>query len=155
MYRKEAFLKLYEEDSYVFRNKGFFVEDLQLTVLLATIGEIRYLDEPTLAYSINEKSITGNKDFNKQFDFHFGALMLTRYLANKTGVSQQKLDEVYKKIIHFILMQAFHSGDKARMKKIKSLIEEWKVPLLMKTKLIFKLTSNSILWQMAKIIKGA
>lgn len=150
LYRKKSFLQLYEEDPFVFRNKEFVVEDLQLTVMLSTIGEIKYLDVSTLAYSVHEGSLTGTKDFLKLFDLYFGAIKLTRYLADKAGIDQKRLEYVYRGFIHYLTMQAFHAYDKTRMEKIKGLIKEWNLSLNLKTGIITRLTNSPKVWLISK-----
>lgn len=153
MYRKDAFLKLFHEDPYVFTCKEFIVEDLQLITLLSCEGKFQYLDVPVLAYSVSDKSLTGTKDFNKVFDLYYASLSLTRCLADKTGVSHEALEDYYKKFIHYITAQAFHSGDKGRLSKARRMAKDWNLSLNKKTKLIFLLAWNKVAWEIARKTK--
>ena len=150
LYRKEAFLRLYEKDSYPFRNKEFIVEDLQLIVLLSTIGEFRFLDIPTLAYSVSSGSLTGTRDFQKVFDLYLGILKLTHFLAERTGVEIDKMSDVYSRLIHFIVMQAFHSEDFQRMQQIKSFVKDKRFPISFKTQIVLNLSFNSKTWGVSR-----
>lgn len=152
LYRKDSFLKLYNKDSTPFRNKEFIPEDLQLVVLLSTIGKIKYLDFKSLAYSINSKSLTGTKSYIKLYDFHFSTLKLTKYLADKLGIDQAKLNKVYTNQIHYIVMQAFHARDGERLRQIKKLIKNWGLisKLRIKTLFILCIATNRTIWSISK-----
>ena len=147
MYRKDLFLKIYEEDEYLFRNKEFLVEDLQLTVMLATEGRFIFINRETLAYSVNNDSMTGNRDFRKQFDLYLASLKLTRYLEKKIEMPHNEVNDVYKNFSHFLAMQAFHAYDADRMKKLKKSIKDWDTHLSFKTSLILFLGGNKFLWK--------
>lgn len=145
LYRKDSFLKLYEEHPAVFRNKEYLMEDFQLTVLLSMTGRFYFLDIPTLAYSINHDSITGTADFMKLFDFYYSSLSLTHRLAEITGTPHKKLEEVYRRLSHHTVMMAFHGRDKARMEKIRRLIKDKNFSINPKTKIILALSSIRLL----------
>lgn len=150
MYRKDAFLKLYNSDPFVFRNKQFMVEDLQLIVLLSTVGKFSFLDIPTLAYSVHTGSISGTKDYRKVFDLYYGSLNLTCYLADYLGYKNEDLQSVYKKLSHYILMQAFHAKDTERMNKVKDLIKERKFKIKPRTKIFSLLSANKMTWRLSR-----
>lgn len=152
MYRRNSFLNVYNNDPFVFRHKEFIIEDVQLIIMLSTVGEFRFLDMPTLAYSVNEKSFTGNKDLKKQFDLYYGSLILNRYLAVKLQLPKEKFQDKYNRVTHFLLMQAFHAEDKERADKIKKVIKDWELRPGIKTWLIINLTSNKISWKISKSI---
>lgn len=143
MYRKDMFLELYNEDNFLFRNKDFIVEDLQLIVMMATMGRFIYIDRPTLAYSVNDTSMTGSKDFTKLFDLYFASLSLTRYLELKLEADHKDLEKVYRGFVHYLTMQAFHAKDIARMRKIKKAIKEWDVIPEKKTRIIHALSGST------------
>lgn len=153
LYRKSSFFKLYNQDSTPFRNKEFIPEDLQLVVLLSTVGEIRYLDIKSLAYSKNTVSITGDTDFKKVFDFHFSALKLTKLLADKTGVNHNSLSSVYQNIIQFVTMQAFYAYDQKRIDLIKQFVKDWKLKTGIKTKIIFSMSNLRWIWKITRLLK--
>ena len=136
MYRKDFFLELFREYPDLFRNKDYLMEDLQLIVLLATKGRFLYINKKTLAYSINDKSITGNTDFIKQFDFYFSSLKMTSVLEKIIEADQDKLLPFYKETIHFLAMQSFHADDRKRMKALKSEIKKMNVAPTFQTKVI-------------------
>lgn len=152
LYRKETFLKLYQENKSAFRCKDFIVEDLPLIVLFSTVGKIKYLDFPSLAYSIHDKSVTGTSDFDRVFDFYYSVLLQTHYLADLVKIDQRKLEEVYKRIIHHIVMQAFHLEDEVRMNKSKELIKKWEIGLNFKTQIILKISQNKMIWKNCRIM---
>lgn len=152
LYRKRDFIKLYQENPYPFRNKEFLIEDLQLIILLSSLGEYRYLDSCTLAYSRHPESITGTTDFKKVFDVSYGSLKLNRYLVDRLGFSHMDLNEKYQRMIHYVLMQAFHAHDKERLAKVRKLIKDWKFNPSNKTKIILALTENDKLWGLSRFL---
>lgn len=152
LYRAHAFRKIYQKDTFVFRHKDFKMEDLQLTVMLSTVGRIKYLDEPTLAYSVNGESMSGTKDFVKLFDLYFGSIAATHYLADKLGLEQSKLIDVYRRMLHFIIMQAYHASDHERMALIKKFIGDRSLSLDFKTKIILTLSNSRAIWAASRSI---
>ena len=152
MYRKNSFLELYNKDPFPFRNKDFLIEDLQLIVLLSTIGEFKFIDSPTLAYSVHSNSFSGTKDSTKIFDLYYASLKLTRYLAEKTGITHTQLNNVYSRLIHFITTQAFHAKDKSRIQKVKKLIEDWEFEPIFKTRILLKISNNYSVWRISQLI---
>lgn len=152
MYRKNAFLELYEEDPYVFRNKEFLMEDKQLIVLLATKGDYRYIDDVTLAYSVNEKSVSGTSDFKKNFDLYSSSLKIGVYLADKIGANDKETENKHKHLARYVVMQAFHAQDRERMNRAAKLLKEIEIDIPVKTKIILGISKYKPLWTISRKI---
>lgn len=149
MYRKDVFMELYNEDEFLFRNRDFFVEDLQLIVMLATLGRFIFINRPTLAYSQNVNSISCNRDLKKQFDLYLASMKLTRYLELKIEMPHEELIPVYQSFSHFLAMQAFNSFDQGRMRSLRKEIKKWEAKPLGKTRIILGISSFRPLWKVA------
>jgi glycosyltransferase involved in cell wall biosynthesis len=156
LYRKEAFLKVYQEDTYLFRNKEFGCEDLSLTFMLARQGVIAYLPDVTLNYSFGKdnESISFHKDDKRQFQFVRQISMLIHYLSNRYGIhSATTVNKHMQQRLHALAMHAFRANDAQLRQQVVHLQHEWKVTPLTKTKLILFLTSMPQLWHPALILR--
>lgn len=146
MYRSAAFREAYLEDPYIFRNKDFQVEDLQLAVAMLSKGDICFIEEKSLAYNVDEKSLTGSMDADKLFGLYFGSITLNRYLEIKFNIDHQELINVYKRFYHYLTMLSFHSGKKEHVKKIIGAAKDWDVEPGPREKIIFILMKSRGLW---------
>lgn len=151
LYRKEAFLKAYEQDTYLFRNKEFGCEDLSLTFMLARQGTIAYLPEVTLNYSYgqNHSSISFHQDDEHQFQFVKQTSLLTHYLSNKYGIHTATISKHLQQRIHALAMHAFRAHAPQLCQQVVQLQHEWQVKPLTKTKFVMMITSMPLLWHVA------
>ena len=83
LYRADVFRKAYEEDTFLFRNKGFCSEDIQIAFSMALQGDIAYLPDITLSYSLGKNTVSNSVDDVKQFGFVRKMTDLIHYLASK------------------------------------------------------------------------
>ncbi|MCH5229373.1 MAG: glycosyltransferase [Muribaculaceae bacterium] len=150
LYRKNVFEKIYKENTDFFRNREWLMEDFQLVVLMSHEGRFQYLDIPSLGYSVNNKSITGNPDFRKRFDLYYSSLKLTYDLAQRLGISHEKLEDTYRGLLHYITMQAFHGFDKSRMQEVRKLIKERNIKPRIKTAIILGLSRGKAIWETSR-----
>ena len=77
LYRSDIFRKAYEEDTYMFRNKDLCSEDMQIASAMAWHGDIAYLPDVTLNYSISDRSVSNVIDSEKAFRFVSRTIELT------------------------------------------------------------------------------
>ena len=116
MYRKDVILDEYNKDTFLFRNKEFSCEDIQLEVVMAASGKIAYLPDITLAYRHGHISATSDESFEKIFNFYFGTLKLNRYLQQKYKIGNSELESYYDTLIPYLYAQLFYSGKRQHIK---------------------------------------
>lgn len=146
MYRKSAVLREYNADPYPFRHQGFPCEDIQLITALASQGDIAFLPDVTLRYTVGESTVSNTPDPAKTFDFYYGAFELTCYLADKYGIGMQPLNRHAVKTLQFIMAQAFNSTDSERRRRFIDLTRRMKFPVSIKTRLMLMLSSVRPVW---------
>lgn len=148
MYRRSAVMQAYQADPYPFRHPGFPCEDIQLIAALAAQGDIAFLPDVTLRYTVGESSISNTPDPAKTFDFYYGAFELTCYLAEKYGTGMQPLSGHASKTLQFIMAQAFNSMDAVRRDRFIGLLQKVKFPVSIKTRLMMLLSSVRPVWSL-------
>ena len=153
LYRKDIFLKAYQKDRYLFTNKDFNCEDLQLAFMMAYYGKIAYLQDVTLNYGIEECSISNTKDEKKLFFFFTGATDLCAYLTRKYHITSDKTTTFFTERMHKLYMHAFRANCKELKLKADEMDNQWQVNLKYKTKFIRWTMSHSVLWKLLSIIR--
>lgn len=153
LYRKSAFLKAYEEDTFVFRNKEFGCEDLSLTFMLARMGRIAYLPDVTLHYSIGHNSVSFNEDDARQFRFVKRISSLTRYLSRKYHVTSPTIERHLQERMYALTMHAFRAHDSQLRREAIDLGKEWGIEPLGKTRFVTALTGSKATWTMALALR--
>ena len=115
LYRRDAALKVLDDNLELFMNPDWGCEDLQLSTELCFAGKTAYIPYSTLAYSVGNPSISSDENYAKTFDFYFGVLRLLTLLLKKHNV---EATATLEKIAHFLTAQAFRAKSKERMRKI-------------------------------------
>lgn len=124
LYRKDVILDEYNKDTFLFRNKEFTCEDIQLEVVMAARGKIAYLPDITLAYRQGHISATSDESFEKNFNFYFGVLKLNRYLQLKYKIDDTELRAYYDTVIPYLYAQLFYSGKRKYIKDFEAYISK-------------------------------
>lgn len=150
MFRRDAFIKLYEQYKPLFRNPQYFVEDLQLVTLLSTVGKFRFIDRVSLEYRIHDHSVSNSPRFDKIFDLYFGSVKLTRQLELVTKTPHRSLTKTYRRFFHFLLMQTFHASDSGRKKLLMQEATQWDFQPSLKSKIILLISSNKRAWNLTR-----
>lgn len=153
LYRKDIFLKEYEKEKYMFRNKFFGCEDMQLCFIMAREGRIGYINEPTLAYSINHKSVSNTEDHEKQFRFVYGTTSLSVYLIHRELLTSDKIDNYLKQRIYAMYMHAFRAHNKKLIGEARYAQKKWLVSNDKKMRMIKGITSCNILWSIMLVLR--
>lgn len=148
MYRKSAIIQAYGADQYPFRHPGFPCEDIQLIAALASMGDIAYIPDVTLLYTVGECSVSNTPDSGKTFDFYYGSLELTCYLAEKYGLNLSLLNRHAVKTLQFIMAQAFNNTDRERRRRFIEMPYRRRFPTGIKTRLMLILSSIRPLWRL-------
>ncbi len=152
MYRRDAIFDAYRADPYPFRHSGFPCEDLQLIVSLASNGDIAYLPDITLRYTVGDDTISGTRNPAKAFDFYAGALELTLYLTRKYGYSTSDIKDYALRTLEFIMAQAFNSIDSNRRRRLIDIVKKSGLPLSFKSRLMLLLSGWRPLWSLTASI---
>lgn len=124
LYRKECAIKALNSDPELFLNPEYKCEDLQIEAAMAAAGDISYIPDITLNYSVGHKSISSADTFTKAFDFYFHATTLIMSLMKKYNISKNLSNKTIKARINYLAAQAFYSGSKSRMSELDQLIKD-------------------------------
>ena len=154
LYRKDIFLKEYQEDEYMFRNKEFGCEDIQIAITMALNGKIAFINETTLNYSINHESVSYSHNEEKRFFFNMRTTKLIYYLKNKYNIDSDNINTFFKKKIFALYMHAFRSRNKELLQKAKQKQKEWNVDNNIKLAITKFVMSNKITWNIMLAFRG-
>ena len=113
LYRNEWIRRAMNEFPQFFDPDTYRCEDVQIPFLLARMGNVAYIDRPTLAYSWGGNSISNPPSEEKQFHFWANVTRLSYDLAQTFGIASPSLDSFMQARIHKLLMHAFRCGKPA------------------------------------------
>ena len=144
LYRTDIFRKAYEEDTDLFRNKTYVSEDMQIAFTMALNGDIAYLPDITLNYSISSTSVSNVTDSEKAFRFVHRSTELICYLANKYHLDIQ--DFMTQRIFE-LGMHAFRSHQPSLYEETLDCEKKWKVRRNFKNTCLFAVMHYDWLWR--------
>lgn len=150
LYRADIFRKAYEEDTYMFRNKDLCSEDMQIASAMAWYGDIAYLPDVTLNYSISDRSVSNVTDSEKAFRFVSRTIELTNYLANKYHIDIQ--DFLSHRLFE-LGMHAFRSHQTVLYKETLACEQKWQVKRSLKKHCLFTVMRYDALWRTGLILR--
>ena len=153
LYRKEAFQKAYEEDTYLFRNKEFGCEDLSLTFMLARQGQIAYLPDVTLSYSVNHESVSSHKDEARQFRFVCQTTQLVHYLSYRYGPDNKHVERHLQERLFAMAMHAFRAYSPQLRSELLCLQQKLGIAADKKTLFVLAVTSGKATWRTALFLR--
>ena len=144
LYRTDIFRKAYEEDTDLFRNKTYVSEDMQIAFTMALNGDIAYLPDVTLNYSLGDGSVSNVRDSEKAFRFVQRSTELTCHLANQHHLDIQ--DFMTQRIFE-LGMHAFRSHQPSLAEETMACEQKWQVARSFKNKCLFAVMRHEWLWQ--------
>ena len=150
LYRADVFRKVYEEDTFLFRNKGFCSEDIQIAFSMALHGDIAYLPDITLSYSLGKNSVSNSIDDEQQFRFVRKMTDLIHYLSTKHQID---IADFFPDRIFALGMHAFRAHQPQLYQETLACEKEWQVSRRMKNKLLFAVMSREWLWKMGLMMR--
>ena len=150
LYRTDVFRKAYEEDSYMFRNKDLCSEDMQIASAMAWYGDIAYLSDVTLNYSIGGKGVSNTNDSEKQFQFVKKSTLLNKYLASKYQVDIQ---DFLNERIYELGMHAFRTHKRQLYEETLECEKTWQVEKTNKYKLLMTVMRHEGLWKLGLSVR--
>lgn len=110
LYRNEWIRQAMQDYPRFFDPDAYQCEDIQISFFLARMGDVAYINKPTLAYSCGEETISNPGSEEKQFLFWANVTHLSYDLANTFQISDERLSLFFQARIHKLLMHAFRSG---------------------------------------------
>ena len=151
LYRTDIFRKAYEEDTDLFRNKTYVSEDMQIAFTMALNGDIAYLPDVTLNYSLGDGSVSNVRDSEKAFRFVQRSTELTCHLANQHHLDIQ--DFMTQRIFE-LGMHAFRSHQPSLAEETLVCEQKWQVARSFKNKCLFAVMRHEWLWQAGLVLRG-
>ena len=154
MYRTDIIRKAIEEDKYLFRNKDFGCEDLQIAFTMAYQGKIAYLPEVTLSYSQGKETITTSEDYHKQFCFVRQVSDLSYYLSQKYDIHSPAVDAHFQQRIYELGMHAFRAHDPLLVQKVIACEKKWNTKRTLKVRRLFAVLKHQWLWTLGLLFRN-
>ena len=149
LYRKDVLMKAYRSDTFLFRNNEFGCEDLQVCCALAAAGNVAFLSDCTLCYSLGQDTISYSPDDRKQFVFKRRTGDLSFYLCRKYGISSRKTRAFFARRLTALLMHAFRIKDKTLRREAVGCRRRWEAGLTCYSATVLAATSNTAFWSAA------
>ena len=110
-----------------FDPQAYQCEDVQIAFFLAHMGNVAWINKPTLAYSCGKHTISNPDSEEKQFLFWANATKLSYDLAQSFNLKDTQLDIFFQARIHKLLMHAFRSGKPSLRTKAIKMQQEMKI----------------------------
>ena len=152
LYRADVFRKAYEEDTFLFRNKDFCSEDIQIAFSMALHGDIAYLPDITLSYSLGQNTVSNSTDDVKQFRFVRKMTDLIHYLASKHHID---IADFFPERIFALGMHAFRAHQPQLFQEILVCEKEWQVSRPLKNQILFAVMNREWLWKIGLFVRQA
>lgn len=148
LYRASVIRQALHDDSFLFRNKEFGCEDLQVAFIMALQGEIAYVPDVTLNYSQGHESISFSPNYHKQFTFARRVGDLSYYLATKYGIESNNTEHYFNVRAFELGMYAFRAYDEQLYEEAKEYIKKWVNKPSASLKLLFFVMRHPYLWRL-------
>lgn len=133
MYRREEFLKIYNENPSLFRGKC--AEDITLSAVLLHNRKVAYMDNPTLNYTVGEGSASSPASFHKMARFTIDSLTLTCEIADWLGINSILFKSWLKPLAAHAVGSALKSRDNTVVTEVLKIIDGYNIPLTLKSRL--------------------
>lgn len=153
LYRTEIMRKAYMENTYLFRNKDFGCEDLQICFIMAYMGKIAYIPDITLYYSYGRTSASNLNNDKKQFFFTRKVTNLSYYLCKKYDINSKITYKYFQNRLFGLTMHAFRCKDKHLHRIVKKCSNDWQVQIPTKAKIANVIMSNMLTWNLFLYIR--
>lgn len=127
LFRNEWIQKAMQQYPQFFDPQAYKCEDVQIAFFLAHMGNVAWINKPTLAYSCGKHTISNPDSEEKQFLFWANATKLSYDLAQSFNLKDTQLDIFFQARIHKLLMHAFRSGKPSLRTKAIKMQQEMKI----------------------------
>lgn len=118
LYRKAPVLEALDLHPDLFLDPAYKCEDLQVMAAVAAAGDVVYLPEPMLCYSVGHSSISSTESYAKTFDFYFATTQLRLKLLKLYDFPASDVAYAMRHYTDFLMAQAFHAGSRTRLKEL-------------------------------------
>lgn len=146
LYRADIVRTAHEGNKYLFRHKDFGCEDMQVAFCMALNGDIAYLDDTTLNYSIGRNSVSAAPDETRQFRFVRQVTNLSFYLTQHYSLSSPRIDTFFQKRIFALYMHAFRAHSVQLRDEALRCEKEWRTSRTWPIRTISYIMHNKHLW---------
>ncbi len=111
LYRNEWVRQAMKDHPEYFDADRYDCEDMQIAFFLAQMGDVAYLDIPTLAYCWGKASVSNPKSERQQFRFWANVTQLAFRLAATSGIADPRFDRFLQKRVLKLFHHAFLAGE--------------------------------------------
>lgn len=153
LYRKDVLMGAYEADTFLFRNREFGCEDLQICCAMAAAGSVAYLPDCTLCYSVGAETVSFSLNDRKQFVFKRRTGDLSHYLARKYGIGSRAADSFFSLRLFALLMHAFRANDSSLRQEALDCRRRWGARLTLASVVVLAATANAATWSLALCLR--
>ncbi len=143
LYRADVFRKAYEEDPSLFRSEAYCSEDTQIAFTMALNGDIAYLPDITLSYSLSQESTSNSADDEKQFPF---VVKMTDQIYNLASRHHINLDDFLPQRIFALGMHAFRAHQPRLYQETLKCEKRWHARRPLKNRILLTVMSQGWLW---------
>lgn len=143
LYRADVFRKAYEEDSHLFRDEDYVSEDMQIAFTMARYGDIAYLPDVTLNYSIEGQGVSNTTNDAELYVFVRNTTRQICYMADK---EQLDIQAFLSQRIFELGMHVFRIHRSLFYDELLVLEEVWHARRNAKTKVLFTVMRYEWLW---------
>lgn len=124
LYRKKPILDALEKNPDIFLNPDYRCEDLQVSAAAAAAGNIAFIPDVTLRYSVGHNSISSAESAAKSFDFYFGTTSLRLKLINLHNIPENFKKETIRRYADYMMWLAYRAKSPARVTKLKNWLQK-------------------------------
>lgn len=153
LYRAKTIRECYNADKQLFRNKEHGCEDLQLVFMLALKGDIAFLPDITLNYSVGHSSVSSQPDERKQFRFVQRTASLSFMLSKRYGIETKVTRNFFEAKAFALCMHAFRTRDKQLAKEAYRYASLWNADNSNRIKFAKLIMANNITWKAALLLR--
>jgi len=159
LYRASVIRQALQEDPFMFRNKEFGCEDIQVAFAMALQGKIAYVPDVTLNYNQGQETISYSLNYHKQFTFARRVGDLSHYIATKHGIESQNTERYFHARAFELGMYAFRAHDQQLYLETIVHTRKWIRKPSISLRLLFFIMRRPWLWriglQVRKVIVTA
>ena len=147
LYRASIIRQALQEDPFMFRNKEFGCEDIQVAFVMALQGKIAYLPDVTLNYNQGQETVSFSLNYHKQFTFARRVGDLSHYIATKYGMESKKIERYFYARAFELGMYAFRANDQQLYQTTIIHTRKWVRKPSMSVRLLFFVMRTPWLWR--------
>ena len=153
LYRASVIRQALHDDTFMFRNKEFGCEDIQVAFTMAMQGNIAYLPDVTLNYSQGQETVSFSQNYHKQFTFARRVGDLSHYIATKYGFANENTERYFNARAFELGMYAFRAYDQQLYQEAKVHTEKWVRKPSASLQLLFFIMRHTSLWRLGLLAR--